>query len=92
MPQARRNQPFAGDGCREDANPVSYIRCMPQDGSVRARRGPCTCPSIAALETLLPAAVRGSPCSRVPGCPLAGLGSSGMQAPARAGAGRIGSK
>lgn len=54
---------------------MSYICCVSQDRPPRARRGPCTCPSIPALETLLPAAVRGSPCS--PGAPSQGWDAAG---------------
>lgn len=69
---------------------MSYICCVSQD-----RPPPGTAGSVYLPEHPCP----GDPaaCSRsgqplLPGCPLAGLGCSRMHAPARAGAGRIGSK
>lgn len=82
LPRAGRNQPLAGDGCRKDANPVSCICCVSQDRSPRARRGPCTRPSIPALETLLPQPFGAAPAPRVP------PRRAGMQRDARTGPGR----
>lgn len=75
VPQAGRNQPLAGGGCREDANPVSYICRMPHDRSPQAWRGPCTCPSI--TNSLQP--LRATPAPRALGAPSQGWEASGCR-------------
>lgn len=70
----------------EMQTPCPTATTCTRTGPPRARRDPCTCPSTPALQPLLPAALRGSPCPPVP------TRRAGRQRDAGAGMGRIGSE